>query len=61
MTSMGLILLDMKPELKELKELVKFKVNDKSLYIDFEISTAMLEKLQGMAEKSMGIRRGNKE
>ena len=61
MTSMGLNLLDMKPELKELKELVKFKVNDKSLYIDFEISTAMLEKLQGMAEKSMGIRMGNKK
>lgn len=56
MTSMGLNLLDMKPELKELKELVKFKVHDKSLYIDFEISTAMLEKLQGMAEQTMGIR-----
>ena len=53
MTSMGLNLLDMKPELKELKDLVKFQVHDKNLYIDFEVSTAMLEKLQGMAEKTI--------
>ncbi len=53
MTSMGLNFLDMKPELKELKELIKFKVKEKSLYIDIEISTVMLEKLQKMAERSV--------
>ena len=61
MTSMGLNLLDMKPELKELKELVKFQVHDNNLYIDFEVSTAMLEKLKNMAEKSIGMRRGRKK
>lgn len=61
MTSMGLNFLDMKPELKELKELVKFQVHDNNLYIDFEISTMMLEKLKGMAEKQMNFRRGNKK
>lgn len=61
MTSMGLNLLDMKPELKELKELVKFQVHDNNLYIDFEVSTAMLEKLQKMAEKQMNFRRGPKK
>jgi len=58
MTSMGLNLLDMKPELKELKELVKFQVHDNNLYVDFEVSTAMLEKLKGMAEKQLNFRRG---
>lgn len=61
MTSMGLNLLDMKPELKELKELVKFQVHDNNLYVDFEVSTAMLEKLKNMAEKSIMGRRGNKQ
>lgn len=63
MTSMGLNLLDVKPELKELKELVKFQVHDNNLYIDFEVSTMMLEKLKKMAEKQiMGRRnRGQKK
>lgn len=61
MTSMGLNLLDMKPELKELKELVKFQVHENNLYVDFEVSTAMLEKLKNMAEKSIMGRRGNNQ
>ena len=48
MVGMGLNFLDMKPELKEFKELVKFRVLENNLYIDFNVSPTMMKKMEKM-------------
>jgi len=49
MVGMGLGFLDMKPELKEFKELIKFRVLENNLYIDFKVSPTMIKKMEDMA------------
>ncbi len=48
MIGMGMNFLEMKPELKQFKELIKFRVHERSLLVDFNISQEMILKFEKM-------------
>jgi hypothetical protein len=56
MVGFGLNFLDMKPELKELKELVKFRVHENNLFIDFHLSPVMMKKMEKMVKDGISDR-----
>jgi hypothetical protein len=56
MVGVGLNFLDMKPELKEFKDLVKFRVHENNLFIDFNLSPEMLKKMENMVANGISDR-----